>query len=585
MYASKDSINAARVILDALVELEFITEIQHDHVLEVVSETGREVGEIVVSQKIATEAQVIQATAKALGEEFIVLLNIDLDKNASSKIPAEYARRVNLIGIQGHGSTLEVAVTIDNIQNLTLKDDLRRLTGASYIKFFVATKSDIMRAIQDTYRADEEIEKIGSTATKKEGKDSTGETSIASIDEVVEQSPVSKFVDLIVSQAITDRASDIHFETHENFLQVRYRIDAVLKVITQAPLHMSREIISRVKILSNLDISIKNIPQDGRMSITQKDPKTGKMAITDLRVATIPGVWGENITMRVLDNSQASLNLEDLGFSPINLKRFSSAYTKPYGMILVVGPTGSGKSTTLYATLNTINSTDIKILTIEDPVEYKLAGIQQAQVNRAAGFDFNVALRSFLRNDPDVILVGEIRDSETAEMALRAGMTGHMVFSTLHTQSAAEALPRLADMGVEAHLINSTLSAALSQRLLRRLCKACKMKYTEEEQENLGEQLLAVGYPWKEGEELPDIYHSKPGGCKECAGTGYRGRLGVHEVLLMDEGIKAAVVRGASADEVSKMAQSTGMVTMKQDALYKVSTGITDIKEVLRTVI
>lgn len=585
MYAPEESIKAARVILDALVELEFITEIQHDHVLDIVRDTSREVGEIVVTDGIATEAQAIHATAKALGEEFIVLLNIDIEKTASNKIPADYAKKMNLIAIQEHGSTLEVAVTIDNIQNLALKDDLRRITRASYIKFYVATKADIIRAIQDTYRADEEIEKIGSTSTKKEGKDATGETSIASIDEVVEQSPVSKFVDLIVSQAITDRASDIHFETHEKFLQVRYRIDAVLKVITQAPLHMSREIISRVKILSDLDISVKHVPQDGRMSITQKDPKTGKLGVTDLRVATMPGVWGENITMRVLDNSQASLNLEDLGFSPINLKRFSSAYIKPYGMILVVGPTGSGKSTTLYATLNTINSTDINILTIEDPVEYKLSGIKQHQVNRASGFDFKSALRAFLRNDPDVILVGEIRDSETAEMALRAGMTGHMVFSTLHTQSAAEALPRLADMGVEAHLINSTLTAALSQRLLRRLCKSCKVKYNDEEKETLGEQLLAVGYPWNEGEELPDIYHSKHGGCKECAGTGYRGRLGVHEVLLMDESIKAAVVKGASADAVSKLGQESGMVTMKQDALYKVSLGITDIKEVLRTVI
>jgi type IV pilus assembly protein PilB len=585
LYASEESINAARVILDALEELEFITEIQHDYVLDIVRDTSRDVGEIVVTEGIATEAQAIQATAKALGEEFIVLLNIDIEKSASNRIPAEFAKKMNLIAIQEHGSTLEVAVTIDNVQNLALKDDIRRITKASYIKFYVATKADITRTIQDTYRADEEIEKIGSTSTAKEGKDATGQTSIASIDEVVEQSPVSKFVDLIVSQAITDRASDIHFETQEGFLQVRYRIDAVLKVITQAPLHMSREIISRVKILSDLDISVKHVPQDGRMSITQKDPKTGKMVLTDLRVATMPGVWGENITMRVLDNSQASLNLKDLGFSPINLERFSSAYTKPYGMILVVGPTGSGKSTTLYATLNTINSTDINILTIEDPVEYKLSGIKQHQVNRASGFDFKSALRAFLRNDPDVILVGEIRDSETAEMALRAGMTGHMVFSTLHTQSAAEALPRLADMGVEAHLINSTLTAALSQRLLRRLCVKCKLKYNDEEKETLGEQLLAIGYPWTEGEDLPDIYHSKHGGCKECAGTGYRGRLGVHEVLLMNESIKAAVVKGASADAVSRLGQEDGMVTMKQDALYKVSLGITDIKEVLRTVI
>lgn len=576
--SSSEAINAARVILDSLLSLGFISEIQHDHVLETVVETGRQVGEIVVTEKMVTELQAIQATAHALNEEFIVLLDIDIQKRAGSRIPMDFAKRTNVIAFREDEDVLEVAVSLNDIQNLSLKDDLRRITGANKIKFYVAARFDISRAIMDFYRADEEIEKIGSTA-KKDAK-ATAESGIATVDEVVEQSPVAKFVDLIIKQAIADRASDIHFETHEGFLRVRYRIDAVLKVINDAPLNMAREIISRVKIISNLDISLKNIPQDGRCSVVSEDPITKKPIVTDLRVATMPGVWGENITMRVLDNSQASLNLADLGFSPYNLERFASAYVKPYGMILVVGPTGSGKSTTLYATLNTINSNDINILTVEDPVEYKLSGIKQHQVNRSAGFEFKSALRAFLRNDPDVILVGEIRDDETAEIALRAGMTGHMVFSTLHTQNASEAIPRLGDMGVEPHLINSTLTATLSQRLLRRLCKVCKLPHTPDP-----EELLAVGYPWNEGDPLPEMFISKPAGCKECAGTGYRGRLGVHEVLLMDDNIKQAVVKGASAIEVSKLAREGGMRTMREDAWYKVGEGITDIKEVLRTLV
>lgn len=581
MSSNQDSINAAKVILDALLELTFITEIQYDHVLETVISSDREVGEILVSEGIASQPQVIEGTAAALGVGFVNIIEIDIEKEAGLSISAEYARTASIIPLRKDGNSLEVAVTIENAQNLSLKDDLRRLTGASYIKFLVATKADITRAIKDFYRADDEIQKIGSTVTQKEGKDDSGDTIITNIDEVVEQSPVSKFVELIIHQAIADGASDIHFETHEKFLRVRYRIDAVLKPVTEAPIHMSKEIISRVKILSNLDISIKNMPQDGAMNIRGRDTKTNKEFSTDLRVSTLPGIWGENIVLRILDNSQAALNLEDLGFSPYNIERYEKAYTRPSGMSIVVGPTGSGKSTTLSATLNTLNSPDIKILTMEDPVEYKLEDIQQQQVNRAVGFDFGMALRAFLRHDPDVILIGEIRDHETAESALRAGMTGHSVFSTLHTQTAAEALPRLTDMGVEPHLINSTLNSVISQRLLRRLCKSCKIAYTPTEDE-----LLAVGYPYNpEKDELPELFHSNPKGCKECAKTGYRGRLGVHEVLLMTDEIKLAVSKGATTMEVERLAKESGMVTMVGDAWYKVSHGITDIQEVLRTLI
>lgn len=549
--------------------------------METVISSEREVGEILVSEGIATQPQVIEGTAAALGVGFVNLIDIDIEKEAGLRIPADYARKQNIIPIRQSDSNLEVAVTMENANNLSLKDDLRRITGASYVKFYVATKADIIRTIKDFYRADDEIQQIGSNATRKEGKDEAGDSIITSIDEVVEQSPVSKFVELIIHQAISDGASDIHFETHEKMLRVRYRIDAVLKLITEAPIHMSKEIISRVKILANLDISIKNLPQDGAMNIKGMDTKTGKEFSTDLRVSTLPGTWGENIVLRILDNSQAALNLADLGFSHYNIDRYATAYNRPSGMSIVVGPTGSGKSTTLSATLNTINSPDIKILTMEDPVEYKLEGIQQHQVNRAVGFDFALALRAFLRHDPDVILVGEIRDHETAESALRAGMTGHSVFSTLHTQNAAEALPRLIDMGVEPHLINSTLNSVISQRLLRRLCNECKIAYVPS-----ADDLLAVKYPWNpETEELPDIFRSNSKGCKKCAHTGYRGRLGVHEVLLMTDEIKIALSKGATTMDVERLATESGMVTMIGDAWYKVSQGITDIQEVLRTLI
>jgi type IV pilus assembly protein PilB len=328
---------------------------------------------------------------------------------------------------------------------------------------------------------------------------------------------------------------------------------------------------SRLKIMADINIAERRIPQDGRLSVSHNGKKI------DLRVATLPTVWGEKVVMRILDNSTASLALSDLGFEDANYDRFAKSFVKPYGMILVTGPTGSGKSTTLYATLNIVSKPTINVITVEDPVEYRLPGINQVQVNHKAGLTFAAALRSILRSDPDVVLIGEIRDHETAQIAVEASLTGHLVLSTLHTNDAPSAITRLTEMGIEPFLVGSALDCVLAQRLARRLCPKCKEAYVPDPRD-----LIAAGFPWGDGEQLPELFRAV--GCAACAKTGYKGRLALHEVMEVSEEIERLAVQRASGTEIGKVARAEGMHTLRTDGMFKVGKGVTSLEEILRVV-
>jgi type IV pilus assembly protein PilB len=353
---------------------------------------------------------------------------------------------------------------------------------------------------------------------------------------------------------------------------VRFRIDGVLHEIMRSPKNIQSGVVSRLKIMAEINIAERRIPQDGRLSVSANGKKI------DLRVATLPTVWGEKVVMRVLDNSTAMLKLSDLGFMDGNYERYSQSFTKPYGMILVTGPTGSGKSTTLYATLNIVSRPEINVITVEDPVEYRIPGINQVQTNVKAGLTFASALRSILRSDPDVVLIGEVRDHETAQIAIEAALTGHLVLSTLHTNDAPSAVTRLVEMGIEPFLVGSALDCILAQRLARRLCQKCREPYTPEP-----EALLSARFPWQDGMELPTLYRAV--GCSACAKTGYRGRLALHEVMPVSEEIERLAVERASAVAIAQVAREQGMVTLRDDGLFKVLTGVTTLEEILRVVV
>jgi type IV pilus assembly protein PilB len=377
---------------------------------------------------------------------------------------------------------------------------------------------------------------------------------------------------MLITRAAADRASDIHIEPTERDLRVRFRIDGVLHEIMRTPRSIANAVVSRLKIMADIDIAERRRPQDGRINL-----KVGGKQL-DLRVSSLPTIYGEKVVMRLLDTSTALLELKDLGFMGDNETRYEESFTKPYGTILCVGPTGSGKSTTLYATLNVLNRPEVNIVTIEDPVEYRLSGISQVQVNKKAGLTFASALRSFLRQDPDIMLVGEIRDQETANIAIESALTGHLVLSTLHTNDAPSAISRLIEMGVEPFLVGSALDAVLAQRLARRLCNQCKEAYTP-----TAEALQEAGFPLDGADDLPTLYRAN--GCSHCSNTGYRGRLAVHELMTVNEELELLAVERAPTEKLTKAAAANGMRTLRQDGLDKVALGLTSIEEIMRVII
>jgi type IV pilus assembly protein PilB len=528
------------------------------------SRAGRSLGRVLVDLGIVTESQLVAALATQIGLPFVDLSDYPVDGAAVAAIPDTVARRYTALGIGFEEGRIVVAMA--DPANVIAVDDIRSLTGRE-VKPVVATKSDILNAINRYHRMDGDLDDLSMTLDANSEDDD-----LSAIKEVVDEAPIVKFVNLLIMQAVQDRASDIHIEPSERDLRVRFRIDGVLHEVMHSPKTIQAGVISRLKIMAEMDIAERRIPQDGRMSVQVSGKKI------DLRVATLPTVWGEKVVMRILDNSTALLKLADLGFRDGNYERFSRSFTRPYGMILVTGPTGSGKSTTLYATLNIVTSVEKNVITVEDPVEYRIPGISQMQTNPKAGLTFARALRSILRADPDIVLLGEVRDHETAQIAIEAALTGHLVLTTLHTNDSPSAISRLVEMGIESFLVGSALDCVLAQRLARRLCTKCREPYSP-----TAETLRAARFPWEEGGELPTLYRAV--GCAACSKTGYRGRLALHEVMAVTEEIERLAVERASADMIGRMAREQGMETLRDDGMAKVLEGITSLEEVLRIVI
>ncbi|RMI12835.1 GspE/PulE family protein [Cellulomonas triticagri] len=526
--------------------------------------TGQPLGVLLVQRGLLSEVDLMMALAESAGMEFVDLGECQVDSTAVAMIPADLARRHGIMPIGFDGGDLVVATA--NPGDVLAVDDIRSTTGRG-VRTVVAGHRDVEDAIRRHYRADRELEGLSAEFqdTEQDGTDDP-------FGDEDDDTPVVRFVSLLVNQAITDGASDIHVEPGEHDLRVRYRIDGVLHEIQRAPRGMAGGVASRFKVLSDIDVAERRKPQDGRMSVNHHGKKV------DLRVATLPTVWGEKIVMRILDNSTASLALTSLGLSEQNLSTYRRSYTKPHGMLLVTGPTGSGKSTTLYATLNVVSKPEINVITVEDPVEYRLPGINQVQVNAKAGLTFAAALRSILRSDPDVVLLGEIRDHETAQIAVEAALTGHLVLSTLHTNDAPSAVTRLTEMGIEPFLVGSALECVVAQRLARRLCSGCKERYRPDV-----EELVQVGFPIMAGETPPDLH--RPVGCTACAGTGYKGRVALHEVMAVGEEIERLAVAHASAVDIGKAAVRGGMTVLREDGWMKALAGTTSIEEVLRVAI
>jgi type IV pilus assembly protein PilB len=548
---------------DILVEDGLVTQTQLAEAFDEHQRAGRALGRVLVDRGVLSESQLVAALAKQIGMRFVDLSDFPVDGAALASVPQAVARRYNALPIGYEDGKLIVAMS--DPANVFALDDIRSITGMD-VKPVVATKADVLSAINRYHRAEGDLDDISMALDVEEEED------LSNLKEVVEDAPIVKFVNLLITQAINDRASDIHLEPTERDLRVRFRIDGVLHDIMRSPRNIQGGVISRLKIMADINIAERRIPQDGRLSVNA----TGKKV--DLRVATLPCVWGEKVVMRILDNSTAMLKLSDLGFSDANYARYSTSFTKPYGMILVTGPTGSGKSTTLYATLNIVSRPEINVITVEDPVEYRIPGINQVQTNVKAGLTFASALRSILRSDPDVVLIGEIRDHETAQIAIEAALTGHLVLSTLHTNDAPSAMTRLVEMDIEPFLVGSALDAVLAQRLARRLCERCKEPYTPEP-----EVLKSARFPWEDFAPLPTLYRAV--GCSACAKTGYKGRLALNEIMIVSEEIERMTVDRASAVEIGKVAVEQGMRPLRLDGMDKASAGLTTIEEVLRVVV
>ncbi|KQW08070.1 type II secretion system protein GspE [Leifsonia sp. Root4] len=519
-----------------------------------------------VERGVISEIQLTKARAAQAGLPYVELLDFPVDRVAVALVSAAVCRRHELLPVAVSGDRIAVAMV--NPGNVFAIDDVREASGL-HVDPIVAERSDLLAAIARYHRADDELSDLTTTLEEENAPQESTDFGVGDPSE--DDAPIVRFVNLLVSQAIQDKASDIHIEPAEREMRVRYRIDGVLHEMQAAPKSIQNGVISRLKIMSDIDIAERRKPQDGRMSVSHGGRKI------DLRVATLPTVWGEKVVMRILDNTNTSLDVRDLALLDYNFEAYKTSYSKPYGMILVTGPTGSGKSTTLYTTLGAVARPEINVITVEDPVEYRMPGINQVQVNPKAGLTFASALRSILRSDPDVVLLGEIRDHETAQIAIEASLTGHLVLSTLHTNDAPSAITRLTEMDIEPFLVGSALDSVVAQRLARRLCERCKAP-----SELDPEYVARLRFRYDPSQPRPVVY--EPIGCQSCSNTGYRGRIAVHEVMTVSEEIERLAVARASSAEIGRLAREQGMITLREDGWEKVKMGLTSIEEILRVV-
>jgi type IV pilus assembly protein PilB len=549
----------SRFLTDVIVELGFV---ERERVRAAVNESksfGRRPEQVLLEMGALTGDQLARATAERFGLDHVDLTVYKPDLGAVNLVDAQAARRYNALPIGFHaGGALLVAMA--DPANVLALDDLKLMTGHD-LRPVVASAEDLLDLIGKMNRLDDAVAELGEGA--EDEPEPVG--AITDIRESVEDAPVIKLVNSIVAQAIHDGASDIHFEPDGRDMRVRFRVDGILSESTTVPRRMVPGVVSRVKIMGNLDIAERRVPQDGRVGLSVHGHPV------DIRIVTLPAVLGEGIVMRILDKKQVLLTLDQLGIGD-GRDRFEAAFAQAYGAVLVTGPTGSGKSTTLYATLGALNSVEKNIITIEDPVEYQVPGVNQLQVNVRAGLTFAKGLRSMLRADPDIILVGEIRDAETARIAIESALTGHLVLSTLHTNDAASAMTRLTEMGIEPFLTASAVDCVVAQRLARTLCVHCKRPVVL-----TVEALRAAGF--RSEEEIPAF---EPGGCGRCGGSGYKGRIGLYEVMTVSDEIRTLTIERASSEAIRKVAVHEGMRALRDDGLEKVRRGVTTISEVSR---
>lgn len=553
---------------DVLVEQGWLSPEALEEGLEAQAENGERLGQVLVQQKKITEQELLNALALQLDLE--VMESIDdkeLRFDLVEQLPIQYLKKHEIFPFQSEDGTLRIAV--NDPLDLEVLDDLRILFGQNEIRPVLVPAREILSAINRTYgQANDTTEQImqdlGEEADSQHlftelevGEDLLDETSDA---------PIIKLVNHIFSQAVKSQASDIHIEPYQQHLQVRFRLDGVLHNVLSPPRRLHAAIVSRIKVMARLDIAEKRLPQDGRTEV-----KIGERLV-DVRVSSLPTAFGERVVLRLLEKSGKLLSMEEIGLTAAALAEMKRLLHLSHGIILVTGPTGSGKTTSLYAALSSINSPDKNILTIEDPIEYQLDGIGQMQVNPKINLTFVSGLRSMVRQDPDVILVGEIRDRETADIAIHAALTGHLVFSTLHTNDSASAVTRLIDMGIEPFLVSTAVQAIIAQRLVRLLCTHCKEAYEPEEAQ------------WAELRSSREVTGPifRADGCEKCLETGYRGRTGIYEFLLMSEAIKGLVLKTSDANQINKVARAEGMANLREDGINKVMEGRTTISEVLR---
>ena len=552
---------------ETLVELGLLTVQQVKEAQKEEQETAKPFRKIIVQKGFISEEDLVAFMASSMNLARLELANYIIDPQVIALIPEELARKHQIIPVFKIGNSLTCAM-FDPL-NIFAIDELRNKTGFD-IEPASSTEKEIKKALDEYYSARGNIEDILKVIDKERlGLKDGQELELKKLQEISGEAPVVRLANLTIMQAIYDGASDIHIEPEEEAIKIRYRIDGILHDYPDIPKYLQSALVSRIKILANLNIAERRLPQDGRFQMKMENRQI------DIRVSIIPTVYGENVVMRLLDRGSLALSLSALGLTPEIRQMYEKMIRRLHGIILVCGPTGSGKTTTLYASLNLINSKDKNIITIEDPVEYRLAGVRQMQAEPKIGVTFAAGLRSILRQDPDVIMVGEIRDKETAEIAIQAALTGHLVFSTLHTNDAAGAVARLIDMGIEPFLISSSLNAVLSQRLVRAICKECKEEYipSPEVLKDLGIYAEA---------KVKEIKFSRGQGCLRCKNTGYKGRVGLYELMTIDDNIRNLIVAKGSREEIKKTAQAAGMKALKDDGLAKVLAGLTTAEEALR---
>lgn len=555
-----------------LLENNLIDEDQLNEALVEHNDSGKSLGRVLIDRGVLTEGQLTSVLAEQIGIRYVDLTSYDVDPEAATLVDVNLARRYTIMPIDFDHGKLMVAMA--DPTNVFALDDVRIMTGMEILPV-VSTRDDIKTAIDRYFQATTEVEETFEELPSIEMEEEEEEEDVREweLKDAGEDAPIVKYVNLIITEAVQEHASDVHIEPGEKDVRIRYRIDGVLHEIRRSPRKIHPGLVSRIKILASMNIAERRVPQDGRFHMD-----AGKQVI-DLRVATLPTVHGEKVVLRILDRASILISLSDLGIEAQPLGVFSTSFKRPYGTVIVTGPTGSGKTTTLYAALSELNRREVNVITVEDPVEYQLKGINQVQVNTKVGLTFAATLRSILRCDPDIVMIGEIRDPESAKMAIESALTGHLVLCTLHTNDAPSAITRMVEMGIEAFLIASAVDSVVSQRLARRLCTRCKEKTTYKT-----EYLEEIGFLSEDDETAMTLYKAKPGGCPFCNGTGFRGRVGLYEVLSVDEDIEKLVVTMATAHTIGMAARENGMRTLRQDGWVKVKRGVTSIEEVLRVV-